>query len=84
MRQPGFYWVKVIGKWTIEEWDGVKWNDHGCQDGNDYYVSFFEEIDERRIEREPTVADRINEIDEEWRDLCSRMQQDIDKNPEWT
>lgn len=51
-RANGFYWVKMSwGEWTIEQWKDGKWVDHGCQDGNAYYVSFFQEIDERRIER---------------------------------
>lgn len=60
MREEGYYWVKMSwGEWTIEQWDGNKWNHHGCQDGNDYYISFFQEIDEGRITRPTKEMEKV-------------------------
>lgn len=51
-RQPGYYWVKYRGEWEIAKWyeymtGKFEWDFFGLQYEDDY----FEEIDERRIER---------------------------------
>ena len=58
MREPGYYWVKpkpnqqVNGEWMIMQWkEAYFWHD-----GEDYDDWEFEEIDENRIEREPSLT----------------------------
>lgn len=62
MREPGYYWVKYTGEWIICEWLDPDWyfiNAIGTSDD-----SAFEEIDERRIERQLTVEEKnaLNDI----------------------
>jgi hypothetical protein len=49
-REPGFYWVKW-NNWLIAEYIDNKWQITGWED--DYTDDDWNEIDERRIEREP-------------------------------
>lgn len=58
VRQPGFYWVKHLFAvdWVVAEWSQCESGAEGYWatiDGEDVYEdSYFQEIDERRIERE--------------------------------
>jgi hypothetical protein len=64
MRQPGFYWVKVDGKWTIGEFRVIsdvftewhilleRWSEKELIENDDLSDVGIEEIDENRIERE--------------------------------
>lgn len=53
-REPGYYWVKpkpnaqVSGEWMVMHWTGTCF----WYEDEDYHDDNFEEIDERRIERE--------------------------------
>ena len=53
MREPGYYWVKIYNDWEIAEWS-VCWERIGYEMVFD--DSAFEEIDENRIEREPSLT----------------------------
>lgn len=49
-REPGYYWVRDDGEWLIAEWRKGQWssrNWYSCDD------SWLDEIDERRIVRDP-------------------------------
>lgn len=49
MRNNGFYWVK-LDEWFVAEWTGGHWWFDGLNHGK--LDSFWDEIDERRIERQ--------------------------------
>jgi hypothetical protein len=63
MRTPGYYWVKVYGKWTIGEFRVIsdvftewhilleRWSEKELIENNDLTDTGIEEIDENRIER---------------------------------
>jgi hypothetical protein len=67
MRQPGYYWVKVDGKWTIGEFRVIsdvfaewhilleRWSEKELIENNDLTDTGIEEIDENRIERAEKV-----------------------------
>lgn len=63
MRQPGYYWVKYKGEWTVAKWAAAGNLSMWIYSGYDFEDSFFEEIDERRIERQlpPVVLRRAFE-----------------------
>lgn len=72
MREKGYYWVKTTyGEWNIEYWSGYKWSDHGCQDGNAYYVSFFAEINESRILNPAEIA-ALEDKQQYYRDMIRK------------
>lgn len=57
-RAKGFYWVKYEGEWTISHYHGkgsYPWELSRTD-------SEFEEIDERRIERNPTITVKASDI----------------------
>ena len=52
-RKNGFYWVKIYSgksnwRWVVTEFEGNYWFFQGCR----YDDENFQEIDERRIERQ--------------------------------
>lgn len=61
MREPGYYWCKSEGKWGIAEWyvssSFSLWFITGDDEGR--ADSDFEEIDERRIERDVRLTGNI-------------------------
>lgn len=87
-RQPGYYWCKYNGEWTVAKWNGFWFRTGVWKIDQD---SDFEEIDERRIERTDRailpkedynpIPDNPSRYISDNPYLCTP---DIDKNPEWT
>ena len=71
MREPGYYWLRSKDKWSIGEWKRGEWwiisHDGWFEDSD------FDEIDERRIERNTNVSERIEDIDTKWQNLKKDM-----------
>jgi len=66
-RQPGYYWVKYKGNWIVAEWLLNSWWPSCAESDQSWSDDYFDEIDERRIEREPVIygrdiIDAINRI----------------------
>lgn len=56
MREQGYYWVKINNDWEIAEWS-IYWERIGYETVLD--DSAFEEIDERRIERDEFSSHKL-------------------------
>jgi hypothetical protein len=54
MREPGYYWVKLKGEWTIARWASSGGISLWILSGYDFEDSYFEEIDENKIVRVQT------------------------------
>jgi len=84
MRQPGYYWVKEndSNHWIICQYSAT--SDRWVKCGDDGWMddTYFSQIDERRIEREPSVdeknaANDIKPPTDEWcREIIERTCRD--------
>lgn len=52
MRESWYYWVKFEDEWTIAEWNSENGSWSVFYESTTYTNELWEEIDERRIERE--------------------------------
>lgn len=65
-RENGFYWVKYRNEWEIAHWIDDCWI--VLEDERYYLDSYWSEIDERRIERQPDEGseETLNIIDKNY------------------